>query len=117
VFWKEAILELESQGRNLALWAKVFAQNEGNEPAAKAAYITARKEQLEHAHILLKAEEAKKAAEIRIEEAKRFLENAGYTITAANESSETSVVSGEQLISLAESVRKRSKPPHLRRSR
>ncbi|MFH0817994.1 MAG: SUMF1/EgtB/PvdO family nonheme iron enzyme, partial [Candidatus Micrarchaeota archaeon] len=69
-FYEQAFNELESEGRKLGLWAKVFAEAQGNESLAKANYLKFRAEQLvnEQQQAILEEErqrqEEEKAAEI-----------------------------------------------------
>jgi hypothetical protein len=44
--WAEALREFESADRKTGLWAKCYAQHQGQDAAAKAAYLTERVEQL-----------------------------------------------------------------------
>ena len=46
--WAEALREFESADRKTGLWAKCYAQHQGQAAAAKAAYLTERVEQLRH---------------------------------------------------------------------
>lgn len=54
VIWEEIYKEFESEERNIGLWARLFAQYEGNETKAKAEYLKIRFD--------AKLEEYKKAA-------------------------------------------------------
>lgn len=45
--YRQAILELTQTGPIAGLWAKAYAECEGNEPKAKAMYLRMRVEQLE----------------------------------------------------------------------
>lgn len=46
--WAIAAQEMDSQGRRAGLWAKAFAEAQGNEPAARANYLKWRVLQLQH---------------------------------------------------------------------
>ena len=45
--WEHALLEFEGDDRRLGVWAKVFAESNGNESLAKAAYIAHRAPQIQ----------------------------------------------------------------------
>jgi hypothetical protein len=45
--WEHALLEFEGGDRRLGVWAKVFAESNGNESLAKAAYIAYRAPQIQ----------------------------------------------------------------------
>ncbi len=63
--WAEAMAEVESGQRRPGVWAKAFAESEGDETKAKVAYLKARVQQLTDAVKALKAkEEAEKQEEI-----------------------------------------------------
>lgn len=63
--WAIAAQEMDSQGRRIGLWAKAFAEAQGNEPAARANYLKWRVLQLQHEFEgrRKQAEEAQRAAE------------------------------------------------------
>jgi hypothetical protein len=48
--WAAALAELESGGRQPGLWARCFAEAQGNEQIARAKYLTARARQLADVH-------------------------------------------------------------------
>jgi hypothetical protein len=56
-FWAAALQEVEGSGRKQGLWAKAYASSNGNEAAAKAAYLRDRVQQLVHESIVREAEE------------------------------------------------------------
>ena len=64
VIWGEIYKEFESEERNLGLWARLFAQHEGNETKAKAEYLKIRFD--------TKLEELRKAALTSQDDAKVF---------------------------------------------
>lgn len=49
-FYEQAFNELESESKKAGLWAKVFAEAQGNESLAKANYLRIRAEQLVNGH-------------------------------------------------------------------
>ncbi|GEM_PF-1982931 len=55
--WATALQEVESSSRKQGLWAKAYASSNGNEAAAKAAYLRDRVQQLAHEAIAREAEE------------------------------------------------------------
>lgn len=63
--WAIAAQEMDSQGRRAGLWAKAFAEAQGNEPTARANYLKWRVLQLQHEFESRRkqAEEAQRAAE------------------------------------------------------
>ena len=63
--WAIAAQEMDSQGRRAGLWAKAFAEAQGNEPTARANYLKWRVLQLQHEFESRRkqAEEAQCAAE------------------------------------------------------
>lgn len=63
--WAIAAQEMDSQGRRAGLWAKAFAEAQGNEPAARANYLKWRVLQLQHEFESRRkqAEEAQRATE------------------------------------------------------
>jgi len=64
VIWAEIYKEFESAERNLGLWARLFAQHEGNETKAKAEYLKIRFDS--------KLEELERAASTSQDAAKTF---------------------------------------------
>lgn len=61
--WSQALAEFESNSRRSGLWAKSFAEAQGNELIAKAAYLRERVAQLEREHQEQVAELARQAKE------------------------------------------------------
>jgi formylglycine-generating enzyme required for sulfatase activity/uncharacterized membrane protein YhaH (DUF805 family) len=64
-FYEKAFNELESADRKVGLWAKVFAEAQGNESLAKASYLKIRSGQLanEHKQVLLEEERQRQEKE------------------------------------------------------
>lgn len=78
-FWADALVEFDSSSRRSGLWAKSFAQAEGNEARAKAKYLEYRSAELEKEHRVkiakrarLEAEQAKLAKIAQLPEAERI---------------------------------------------
>src|SRR5882672_7397006 len=73
--WAQALAELEGSDRQAGLWARSFAEAQGNESLARATYLTARSRQLADTYReeMLKAEEAEEQAK-RDAEAARIAE-------------------------------------------
>jgi|GEM_PF-3134404 len=67
-YWAEAMSEVESNQRRPGVWAKAFAEADGDITKAKVAYLKARVQQM---LVLAQAEEEKLASLQRDEEAKR----------------------------------------------
>lgn len=64
-FWATAMLEVEGQHRRPGVWAKVFAETNGDEAKAKAAYLKVRVQQLiDASDELTKRNEAAKLVEL-----------------------------------------------------
>jgi uncharacterized RDD family membrane protein YckC len=89
--WAKAIEEFDGKDRNAALYAKLFANNDGDEAHTKADYLR------ERAFALRQA--------LDIENARRYLTSKGYTITEFSGPNEKSNMSSESLVNLARSVR------------
>jgi hypothetical protein len=64
VHWKRALEELEENNRRAGLWAKSFAEANGDEAIAKAKYLQARASELARAERVA-AQEAARAAEAK----------------------------------------------------
>lgn len=60
-FWSTALAEFEGAARRPGLWARAFAEAQGNEAAGKAAYLQIRAAELEHEHELLVVEQKRQA--------------------------------------------------------
>jgi hypothetical protein len=60
-YWATALAEFEGALRRPGLWARVFAEGQGNEQGAKAAYLQFRAAELEHEHQLLIVEQERQA--------------------------------------------------------
>ena len=67
-FWSTALAEFEGASRRSGLWARAFAEAQGNEAAGKAAYLQFRAAELEHEHELLGVEQ-KRQTRLRAREA------------------------------------------------
>ena len=63
-YWAQALAELESGGRKSGLWARSFAEAQGNESLAQANYLSLRARQLadEHHEQIVKAQQAREQA-------------------------------------------------------
>jgi hypothetical protein len=61
-FWSNALAEFDSPERRPGLWARAFAEAQGNEAAAKANYLRYRASELEEAHQLQVAERQRELA-------------------------------------------------------
>lgn len=104
-FWADALHEFEGPNRDAGTWARAFAESGGNDAAAKAQYLKVRKEQLQVKHRQQAAAEAAHAAEVG--EARRLLESAGYRVTDATDGTTAPVVTDDDLIAMARSVRQK----------
>lgn len=64
-FWATAAEEVDGRARRVGLWAKAFAEAQGNEAVAKASYLKWRVQQLQHEDEVHRqqTEEARRAAE------------------------------------------------------
>ena len=89
--WEKAIEEFNGEHRNAALYAKLFANYEGEETKAKAAYLRERTFKF------------KKTQDI--ENARGYLISQGYTITESSGPDENPNMSADALVKLARSVR------------
>ena len=68
-FWSAAIAEFEGPSRRPGLWARAFAEAQGNEPAAKANYLRYRADELQQEHAAL-LEQGRRDAEAAARAAK-----------------------------------------------
>ena len=62
-FWSSALAEFDSTARRPGLWARAFAEAQGNEAVAKANYLRYRASELEEAHQLQDAERQRELAQ------------------------------------------------------
>jgi len=78
--WAQALAELESGGRQAGLWARCFAEAQGNELLAQANYLNARARHLadEHRAQILKAQQAEEQAKKDAETARLAEEQRRY---------------------------------------
>ncbi|WP_372828098.1 hypothetical protein [Polaromonas sp.] len=63
-FWSDALAEFDSASRRSGLWARSFAEAQGNETLAKANYLRYRASELEHENQEQLAECAREAAQL-----------------------------------------------------
>lgn len=69
--WAIAAQEMDSQGRRAGLWAKAFAEAQGNEPTARANYLKWRVLQLQH-ELSPVGNKPKKRSVLRVNRGNRF---------------------------------------------
>jgi hypothetical protein len=75
--WATALAEFEGANRHAGLWARAFAESQGNEVAAKAAYLGYRAQELQQiANREIARQEAQRQEVQRQEEARLLLEKA-----------------------------------------
>lgn len=81
-FWADALAEFESSSRRPGLWAKAFAEANGNEAAAKASYLRQRAGELrdEHRAYLAAQERAAKERSREAELARLTAEQRAYEL-------------------------------------
>lgn len=80
--WAQTLAELESGGRQAGLWARCFAEAQGNESLARANYLTARARQLadQHRAQILKTQQAEEQAKRDAETARLAAEQRRYDL-------------------------------------
>ena len=84
LLWSQALDEFEGPSRRSGLWAKAFAESDGNESGAKARYLQERMRQLMEEHVQRQQARAEAPAHAEQQEISRciaVLSDVGYRVT------------------------------------